>query len=78
MNKLYRLLEIDVDGIFQALLLLKKKKSVFQSTIISLSLVVYNIMYVCVYICTGNSRYAAKTVEIRDGECVGVCGCVGV
>ena len=59
-----------MDGIFQALLLLKKKKSVFQSTIISLSLVVYNIMYVC--ICTGNSRYAAKTVEIRDGECVSV------
>ena len=27
-NKLYRLLEIDIDGIFQSLLLLKKKKSV--------------------------------------------------
>lgn len=25
-NKLYRLLEIDVDGIFQCMLLLKKKK----------------------------------------------------
>jgi DNA polymerase alpha subunit A len=39
-NKLYRLLEIDVDGIFQSLLLLKKKK------------------------------YAAKTVELRDGHLV--------
>ena len=27
-NKLYRLLEIDVDGIFKSMLLLKKKKSV--------------------------------------------------
>lgn len=25
-NKLYRLLEIDIDGIFQSMLLLKKKK----------------------------------------------------
>lgn len=26
MNKLYRLLEIDIDGVFQSMLLLKKKK----------------------------------------------------
>lgn len=65
-NKLYRLLEIDVDGIFKSMLLLKKKKSVM--------LIVHcNIMPISPnerrsYGVSMPCRYAAVAVEWRDGE----------
>ena len=62
-NKLYRLLEIDIDGIFKSMLLLRKKKWEPQNSVVwSCDCHVTGFLHV--------RRYAAVSIEKRDGKFV--------